>query len=215
MHETDRANPPRRERPRPKGPKKATGPKGPKKATGKYLENAALHYLQRFASSTENFRRVMMRKVERSARIHDTDRAEGADMIEDLIRRFSDAGLLDDSVYAAGKALSLFRRGAPPRAIRAKLKSKGVDDGAIDAALAALTEEAAEPELAAACVFARRRRLGPYRVKPTREEEREERREKDLAALARAGFGYGIARTVVDADSVEEIEARAREGEAR
>ncbi len=201
MHESDRANPPRR-----KGPRR----KEPKKATSRHLENAALHYLQRFASSTENFRRVMMRRVERSARIHDTDQAEGAAMIEDLIRRFSGAGLLDDSVYAAGKALSLFRRGAPPRAIRAKLKSKGVDDGAIDAALAALTDEAAEPEFAAACVFARRRRLGPYRVKPGREE----RREKDLAALARAGFGYGVALSVVDADSVEEIEARARDGGA-
>ncbi len=207
MRDTEPANPPR-----PKGPRARERPrrKEPKKATSRHLENAALHYLQRFASSTENFRRVMMRKVERSARAHGTDRAEGAATIEDLIRRFSAAGLLDDSVYAAGKALSLFRRGASPRAIRAALWAKGVDGGAIDAALAALADEAAEPALAAACAHARRRRLGPYRVKPGREE----RREKDLAALARAGFDYGVARTVVDAESVEEIEARARDGGA-
>lgn len=202
--------------PRPKRPR----PKGPKKATGRHLENAALHYLQRFASSTVNFRRVMLRRVERSALVHGTDRAEGAATIEDLIRRYSAAGLLDDATYAAAKALSLFRRGNSPRAIRAKLKSRGVEDAAVESALAALADEAAEPELAAACALARRRRLGPYRVEPRREEGREEgraeergkRREKDLAALARAGFGYGVARAVVDADSVEEIEARAREG---
>ena len=196
MHDTEYTNRPR--------------PKGPKKATARHLENAALYYLRRFASSTENFRRVMLRRVERSARVHGTDREEGAATIEALIQRFSSAGLLDDSTYAGGRALSLFRRGTSERATRAALKSKGLEDDIIDAALASLSDQAAEPELAAACALARRRRLGPYRPIPTSEEQRE----KDLAALARAGFAYGVARAVVDADSIAELEARAREGGA-
>ena len=49
-------------------------------------------------------------------------------------------------------------------------------------------------ELKAAAAFARRRRLGPYRTK-----DREPNRLRDLAALARAGFAYDLARKVIDA----------------
>ena len=68
----------------------------PRKATPRYLENAALHYLERFATSAENLRRVLMRKVDRSARAHGTDPDEGAAAVEALIERFVRAGLLDD-----------------------------------------------------------------------------------------------------------------------
>ena len=39
--------------------------KPPRKATAASLENAALYYLERFATSSENLRRVLMRRVER------------------------------------------------------------------------------------------------------------------------------------------------------
>ena len=52
--------------------------KPPRRVTAQYLENAALHYLQRFASSSASLRRVLMRKVDRSAQAHGTDPAEGA-----------------------------------------------------------------------------------------------------------------------------------------
>ena len=73
--------------------------RGPRKATAKHLENAALHYLARFATSAENLRRVLTRKVDRSARIHGTDRAEGRAHVESLIRRFAASGLVDDLAH--------------------------------------------------------------------------------------------------------------------
>ena len=48
-----------------------------------------------------------------------------------------------------------------------------------------------------------RRRLGPFRAAP----ERQERRERDLAALARAGFGYDVARRVIGAETPGDVEA--------
>ena len=48
--------------------------KPPRKVSPAYLERAALAYLERFAASAESLRRVLLRKVERSARAHDTDR---------------------------------------------------------------------------------------------------------------------------------------------
>lgn len=65
-----------------------------------------------------------------------------------------------------------------------------------------LTEEHAQPDLAAAIKLARKRRLGPFRLP----EKRAEMRAKDMAALARAGFDFDTARRVIDADSVDGLE---------
>ncbi len=164
--------------------------RGPKPATAAYLENAALHYLERFASSSGNLRRVLMRKVERSARLHGTDVASGARLVDEIIARYLRSGLLDDRAYAAQKAASLRRRGASRYAIRGKLAVKGVGGDLIDATLEA---ETAASELAAACALVRRRRLGPCRPPGARAGLRQ----KDLAALARAGFSLDLARRVL------------------
>src|ERR1700730_3860787 len=155
----------------------------PRQATAAYLENAALHYLERFASSSANLRRVLMRKVARSARAHGSDPADGAGLVEAIIARYLQSGLLDDAAYAAQKAASLRRRGTSRYGIRGKLAVKGVGGALIDAALERLDDEQASGDLLAACALARRRRLGPYRP----QEEQAPHRRKDLAALARAG----------------------------
>ncbi|MCH7936801.1 MAG: RecX family transcriptional regulator [Proteobacteria bacterium] len=178
--------------------------RAPRKATAKYLENAALYYLSRYATSAENLRRVMMRKVMRSAQHHGTDVEDGAALIEAMIGRFLGSGLLDDGAYARTRAAGLHRRGNSARVIRGKLKQKGVDDDAIAAALDARgedTEDGEDPELTAAVTLAKRRRLGPFATqKPS-----DETREKHLAALARAGFSYDVARRVVDGKDIDGI----------
>ncbi len=174
----------------------------PRKATPKFIENAALAYLGRFATSGENLRRVLMRKVERSARAHGSDRAEGAAIVDALIGRFTHSGLLDDLTYAEGRALSMHRRGASARAIRLKLRQKGVADELVEDAVAGLARESPEPELAAALRLAERRRLGPYRAAA-----RPAMREKDLAALARAGFSHDTARRIIEAESTAVLAA--------
>ncbi|MGJ3260189.1 MAG: regulatory protein RecX [Rhodospirillales bacterium] len=184
--------------------------RGPRKATAKYLENSAAHYLGRFATSRAHLRRLMMQKVKRSADHHGTDPAEGEKFVDDIIAKFERYGFIDDRVYAEMRARSLHAKGTPVRGIRFKLMQKGLDDDHIEAALEALTEEerSADLDLAAALTLARRRRLGPYRSDD--KDERAERREKDMATLARAGFSYDIVCQVLDADSVEELELAAR-----
>jgi regulatory protein len=185
---------------------KKTERKPPKKATARHLENVALWYLQRFAASADSLRRVLMRRVEKSARAHDTDRDEGAAFVEDIIARFRRSGLLDDRVYAEGRTLSLHRRGISIRGIRARLAAKGVGADDIDAALAGLRDKTDDPDLVAAIAYARRRRIGPYRTRG----DRDELMERDLAALARQGFGYGIARRVIEARDTDELESEVR-----
>ncbi|MBT4673178.1 MAG: RecX family transcriptional regulator [Rhodospirillaceae bacterium] len=177
-------------------------PRKPRKATPRSLENAAHYHLQRFATSSENLRRVLGRRVDRSARAHDTDRAEGLAAVDEIIARFERAGLLNDTVYAAARAASLNRHGISQRAIHAKLREKGLSANVIEAAIEALAKNHAEPEFAAAAAYARRRRLGPYRPA----EARTERRERDLGAMARSGFGYDLSLRVIDAEDVDALE---------
>ncbi|MBF0247257.1 MAG: RecX family transcriptional regulator [Alphaproteobacteria bacterium] len=180
------------------------GPRTPRRITPERMANIALHYLERYASSAENLRRVLERRVYKASLHHpDMDAAAARGWIEDLIARYRSAGLLDDAAYAENRARSLMARGLAARSIRMKLLEKGVGSDDIDAALAALTEETADPELHAAVKLARRRRLGPYTPDA---DKRAERRDRDLAALARAGFSYDMARRVVDADDPQELE---------
>ena len=176
----------------------------PRKATAKSLNNGALYYLQRYSSSAENLRRVLMRRVDRSARHHDIDRGEAAAAVEDIIQRFVAAGLLDDAQFSRARTATLHRRGLSARAVRAKLMEKGVATKFINAAIDGLGETDLDPELTAAAGFARRRRLGPYK-------NLGKTRDKDMAALARNGFSYAVAQIVIDADTVESLEARIAE----
>lgn len=175
----------------------------PKPVSERRLENVALFYLQRFAASAETLRRVLRRRVKRSARLHGTDRQQGYAMAEAVVARMVAAGLVDDRAFACARAARLHGRGASARLIAAHLQARGIAAELINEALASLDEAAGGEEnraLRAAVNLARRRRLGPFRPPA----ERAAMRQKDLAALARAGFSYAIAKRVLDAEGPEE-----------
>lgn len=173
----------------------------PAQATSRHLENVALFYLQRYASSTENLRRVLMRRVVRAAEAHGSDVEEGEAQVDALLGRLEAAGLLDDRRYADAAARGLARRGRSRRGIGATLLRKGVPADLARATVDRLEAEDPEVEIKAAVAYARRRRLGPYRP----QEDRAERRVRDLAAMARAGFSTSVARAVVDSVEVEDL----------
>jgi regulatory protein len=166
------------------------------------LERWAITYLRRYASSAENLRRVLIRRVRR----HSPEAAQhAAAMIDALVARYREAGLLDDPAYAAGRVASLHRRGGSLRAIRARLAAKGLAPEVVADALSDLHAAAPDPDLAAACAFARRRRLGPYRRSAPD-------RVRELGALARAGFDRRIAEAVLGCADIKALEALEREG---
>lgn len=180
--------------------------------TREALEKAAYAYLERYASSVENLRRVLLRRVERAARAHPheqaaTERAEGRARVDEVVRRLQARHLLDDAAYAGARARSLSRQGRSRAIIARRLALKGVPAAAVEGALDGLAADG-ETDIAAALRYARRRRLGPFRAAA----ERRERRERDLAALGRAGFAYDIARRVVDAATPQALEAEIASG---
>ena len=149
-----------------------------------------------------------MRKVERSARYAEDGDAQaeaGTRLVDELIARYLESGLLNDRAYAEQRAASLQRRGTSRFSIAGKLAQKGVAAELVSGAIDSL-EESGASELAAACALVRRRRLGPYRAP----EKRADFRQKDLASLARAGFRLDLARRVLKAPDVEALERLAR-----
>ena len=164
--------------------------------TERGLENAAVYYLQRYPSSAANLRRVLQRKVRRARSKGDERELDVDAAIAAVVARMIEAGLVDDAAYSRGLTESLHRRGMPARAIRQRLRQKGIAAEHVDAALERLREQHAQPDEVAAWALARRRRLGPYRDA----DARADRRQRDLAAMARAGYSYGLASSVIDAD---------------
>jgi regulatory protein len=144
----------------------------------------------------------------RRVRRHLDDRAAAAGaaiLIDALVARYRASGLVDDAAYAAGRARARLRRGQSLRTIRAGLAAKGVTAEDAEAAIAALRDDSGDPDIAAACAFARRRRIGPYRRGPGDHG-------KELAAFARAGFARAAAEAVLACASAEEAEALAVDG---
>ena len=166
--------------------------------TARYLQNAAVFYLERYASSAEGLRRVLRRRVSKARMLEAPVMDNVDEAIEALVQKFVTAGLLDDKAFAQTKARSLHRRGMSGRLTRQRLQVAGVAAEDVEQAMAALDDELgtdpAKRELQAALAFARRHRLGPFRAK-----DREAYKARDLASMARAGFAYSLARRVIEA----------------
>jgi regulatory protein len=178
-----------------------------KPITATYLQNAATFYLERYPSTAEGLRRVLNRRVRR-AEMADAPIIDNVKQaIEAVVAKFVAAGMIDDQAFAQTKARALHRRGTSSRLTRQRLKFAGVDDDTLDKAMAGLDQELdtdpRQREWRAAVALARRRRLGPFRQK-----DRKDNRNRDLAAMARGGFEYDLAKKVIDAvgpDSLDEV----------
>ncbi|MEQ8733629.1 MAG: RecX family transcriptional regulator [Rhodospirillaceae bacterium] len=176
--------------------------KVPRHITKDRLRNIALYHLERFATNAENLRRVLYRRALKAARHHDTNLEEAKTWINEVVDALVRSGAIDDQEYANAKTLTLIRRGQSPRKIQAYLSSKGLDNETIKRALDIASESIVDPDMEAARAYALRRRFGPYRTTTPSSEQKQ----KELAALGRAGFRYDVARKIVDATDEDKME---------
>lgn len=144
------------------------------------LDELALYYVGRFATTRARLSDYLGRKLRERGWAGPGDAAD----VEALVTRFARSGLIDDSAYALAKAQSLARRGYGRRRLSVALRSAGVGDG--DGAQA--YDHADQEAAAAALRFAERRRIGPFAsTVPDKLRERSRQREKQVAAMVRAG----------------------------
>lgn len=166
--------------------------KDPKKISARYLENAALYYLGRYATSSANLRRVLGRKIDKSCKFHGTDAAEFMPLVDALITRYEASGLLNDKGFAEARVSSLSRQGRSKQAVTTKLTVQGLGRDDIENALG---DWDADREMTAAVTMARKKKIGRFSDKPDRDADQ---KRKELAQMARAGFSFDTAKRALD-----------------
>ncbi len=166
----------------------------PREITPEYLQKAALYYLQRYASSREGLRQVLLRRLKR-ARL-DKDR-QYLDMVDAAVENIQKKGLLDDQNFAWHRIKSMNSAGKSLRKIKASLQQKGVGEEDAETALQKLLEDDPDMEFQAALKFAKRKKIGPFRTGQDSDPRRE------LQQLAAAGFSYEMAKKILESDSEE------------
>ncbi|MEP9400990.1 regulatory protein RecX [Sphingomonas silueang] len=155
------------------------------------LERLALRYVERFATTRAKLVDYLRRKLRERGQAGAVDPAALADRMVEL--RY-----IDDAAFAEGKAAAMARRGLGPRRVRDALRHAGV----AQADSAALDEDIDGTAWAVAMAFARRRRIGPFGPAAVERPARE----KQVAAMVRAGHAPALARRILSLDPVD-IEA--------
>lgn len=160
---------------------------------GAQLEELALAYVARYATTRSKLARYLRRKLRERGWMTD----EPPPDIAGLTQRYAERGFVDDEAYARSKSDSLLRRGYGARRVSQALGADGVEESIRDQVM---------PDAAAArhavLALARRRRFGPFAAgRPDRQ-----LRERQIAALLRAGHSLDNARAMIDAN--DEASAR-------
>lgn len=151
----------------------------------------------------------LQRQMLTEKQLSDAIRRKAKDKFEDIsesqIRACADHAVafaheqkaLDDTAYAEVATRSGVRSGRSRRAIAQRLAVKGIDRETAASAL-----EAAD-DLYAAVALARRRAFGPFR----KAEPDDRHATRELAAFARGGFGFDMAKRVcsMPLDEAEEV----------
>ncbi len=174
--------------------------KRPRRLAGGDLETIALDYLARFAASRKRVEEMLARRIRRSAQAHDDDPTPLLAAIPGIIARLERQGFVNDAAFAGMKAASLTRRGASRQKVAAKLAHLGIAAEERGKAIDGLAEEFGDAQEAAAIAFAKRRRLGRYRARHIAGPDRAAQARRDLAAMARAGFGFDLSKRVLGGD---------------
>jgi regulatory protein len=171
----------------------------PKPLDSARLQDLALAYVARFSTSAAKLERYLRRKL----RERGWD-GEGEPQVAALVERYVDLGYIDDEAFARARSGSLLRRGYGQRRVRQALGEAGIAED--------LRERVRPGEgetRRAALTLARRRRFGPFGS----EAPDKPLREKQIAAMLRAGHPLDNARQIVDAPSAAEAEQWAAEAD--
>lgn len=168
----------------------------PRPLDARGIDELALAYVARFATTAAKLEAYLARKLRE--RGWQGEGQPAPDLIAAIVARFVAAGYIDDAAWARAKSGSLLRRGYGARRVAQALGAAGVAE---DVRGELRPRESAERS--AALVLARKRGFGPFGLAPPDRA----RREKQIAAMLRAGHPLDSARALVDAISIEAAEA--------
>lgn len=163
------------------------------------LKELALRYLARFPCTAAKLRKHLGTKMKDAVAAGEAPQSAMRTWVDGVIARLENVQLVNDDLYSEHRASTLHRRGRSTRFIRRDLEQRGAAPDAVVHAIDVLAVDVPESDLVAAIHLAEKKRLGPFAKSDTRKEHRQ----RHLAALARAGFSFAIARSVVDAQDAD------------
>ncbi|MDQ3079243.1 MAG: RecX family transcriptional regulator [Pseudomonadota bacterium] len=167
--------------------------KPPRPLNAARLEELAVAYVGRFATTRAKLGQYLRRKIAEKGW-----EGSGPAQIEPLVEKLARLKYVDDAAFALAKARSLGQRGYGERRVDMALRQAGV--GEQDGAPA--KEIATTGATAAAIRYAQRRRIGPFAF----EAPDPKGRGRALSAMIRAGHSFDLARRLVDMPPDPEIE---------
>jgi regulatory protein len=160
------------------------------------LNELMLAYVAKFATSRAKLAAFLRRKVRERGWA-----GAGEPPVDDLVAKAARVGFVDDAAFALGKARSLTARGYGARRVSQALYAAGIGEADGEAARGHARDDAVE----AALRFARRRRFGPFAAAAADPKDRE----KQLAAMLRAGHGLRLSQVILKLEPGAAIDPQA------
>lgn len=176
-------------------PRRAKRP--PKPLDRARLAELALAYVARFSTSAAKLEGYLKRKLRERGW-----EGENEPDLRALVGRYVELGYVDDEAFARARTGGLLRRGYGARRVGQALAAAGIAGEVRERVRASQAQERR-----AALLLAKKRGFGPFGAEPNDRA----RREKQIAAMLRAGHPLDSARELVDAHSVEAAEDWAAE----
>ena len=163
------------------------------------LEELALAYVSRFSTTSAKLERYLHRKLRERGWSGEDEPEPGR-----LVERYVELGYVDDEAFARARSEGLLRRGYGTRRVSQALGEAGIAEDL----RRRLRPDEAEVRRAA-LTFARRRRLGPF----GHQSLDRPLRDRQIAAMLRAGHTLDSALKMINAATVDEAELWAAEAE--
>lgn len=175
------------------------------------LRDLALSYVARFSTTGAKLEAYLARKLRERGVAEDTDGRIVELDVPALVARLVELGYVDDELYARSKSRDLKQRGYGARRVEEALWAAGVDEEVRSDNAPSEAESRRAVQL-----LAKKRRFGPYgeaRFEGLDREQTRKLREKQVAAMLRAGHSFEHVRFIMDAAGKDDIDAWLEEAE--
>ena len=166
-------------------------PQKSRKMTAGVFSFAAENYINRYFASASMLRKALERRAYRFIRKHGGTMEEARPLIDAEIQKRIESGSINDQFFAETMVGELITKGISQLKIKQRLYQKGIESTLIEEALRKHHDQ--HDPRRSALLYAKKRGFGPYRAPHIVED----RFQKELASMVRAGHPYGISKEVL------------------
>ena len=154
------------------------------------LKKLALSYISKYDSTRKNLEMILKKKIFRMKETSKKEKFLFYDSIKKILDEFESKKIINDENFAEIKIKNLSSNGKSKYFIENLLLKKGVEKKLIKELIKKFDEINPDWEIESALLFAKKKKLGKSDLL--------EKKNKDLAKMARAGFNYEISIKVLE-----------------